>query len=191
METHRDALKEHEQSKPHTRCMEAWHTLKIGMATMKTVDWQHMDLIEKEKQYWREVLCRIISIICHLAERNMAFRGSTETLGDPSNGNFLGQVELMAKYDPVMREHLRRIARRDITSHYLSKDIQNELTVRIGGMILKSISEKVHSAKYYSVILDCTPDISHVEQMSVILRIVNCVSETEEGPASVSIAEHV
>ena len=136
------------------------------------------------------MLCRIISIICHLAERNMAFRGSTDTLYDPNNGHFLGQVELMAKYDPVMSEHLRRITRHDITSHYLSKDIQNELIVRIGGMVLQSISEKVHNAKYYSVILDCTPDISHVEQMSVILRIVNCVPETEAGPATVSIAEH-
>ena len=44
-----DILKSHRQSKPHIRCMEAWHTLKIGMATMTTVDWQHMDLIERER----------------------------------------------------------------------------------------------------------------------------------------------
>ena len=96
----------------------------------------------------------------------------------------------MAKHDPVMSEHSRRIERRDITTHYLSKHIQNELIVRIGGMVLQSICEKVHNAKYYSVILDCTPDTSHIEQMSVILRIVNCVSKTEERPAVVSIAQH-
>ena len=130
------------------------------------------------------MLCRIISIICHLAERNMAFRGTSDKLYKPSNGHSLGQVELMAKHDPVMSEHSRRIERRDITTHYLSKHIQNELIVRIGGMVLQSICEKVHNAKNYS------PDTSHIEQMPVILCIVNCVPKTEEKPAVVSIAQH-
>ena len=41
-----DILKSHRQSKSHTRCMEAWHTLKIGMATMTTVE-RILDLNKK------------------------------------------------------------------------------------------------------------------------------------------------
>lgn len=44
---------------------------------------------------------------------------------------------------------------------------------------------KVKRAKYYAVIMDCTPDISHNEQLSVVLRIVNY--ELHKG---VSIHKH-
>ena len=38
-------------------------------------------------------------------ERNLAFRGSVEKIGEPCNGNFFCPVELLAKFDPVMGEH--------------------------------------------------------------------------------------
>ena len=39
--------------------------------------------------------------------------------------------------------------------------------------------------QYYAVIMDCTPDVSHTEQLSVVLRIVKC--ETSKG---ISIHKH-
>ncbi len=40
-------------------------------------------------------------------------------------------------------------------------------------------------SKYFSVMMDCTPDISHNEQLSLVLRIVNC-----ESLVGANIAEH-
>ena len=55
--------------------------------------------IKAEQQYWRHVLERVIAVICTLAERGLAFRGEDETFGSPNNGNYLGLLELLAKFD--------------------------------------------------------------------------------------------
>lgn len=56
--------------------------------------------------------------------------------------------------------------------HYLSPQTQNEFIQLMSNQIFKSIIKSVKESKYYSIILDCTPDISHREQMSVVLRYV-------------------
>lgn len=91
----------------------------------------------------------------------------------------------MAKFDPIMKEHLRRIEENELTETYLSKSIQDELICLVAQCTTEAIVERVRRAKYYAVIMDCTPDVSHNEQLSVVLRIVNC--ELTKG---VSIHEH-
>jgi len=39
----------------------------------------------------------------------------------------LGLIELIAKFDPIIKENLRRIHDDEIHDHYLGKSIQNEL----------------------------------------------------------------
>ena len=60
----------------------------------------------------------------------------------------------------------------EIHAHYLGKHTQNELIQIVGDKILEAIVTQVRDSKYFSIILDCTPDISHQEQMSIILRSV-------------------
>ena len=64
------------------------------------------------------------------------------------------------------------------TTTYLSKDIQNELIDCIGEKIVHCMLREIKQAKYYSIILDCTPDLSHVGQLSVIVRMV-AVDDTD------------
>jgi len=64
--------------------------------------------MEKERNYWREVLKRIVSTVKFLAVRGLAFRGSNEKSGSLTNGNFLGCLELLAEYDPFLATHIQR-----------------------------------------------------------------------------------
>uniref|UniRef100_A0A8C6WU32 TTF-type domain-containing protein n=1 Tax=Neogobius melanostomus TaxID=47308 RepID=A0A8C6WU32_9GOBI len=178
-------LKQHEKSAEHMDNMDTWLTLSQRLKTCTAIDQVNQNLISLEVNRWKEVLRRLLAIVNHLAEHNLAFRGHSDRLYEPGNGNFLGQVQLMAQFDPIMQEHLRRVQAKEISDTYLSKPIQNELISLVAQCTINAIVERVKTAKYYAVIMDCTPDLSHNEQLSVVLRIVNC-----EPSKGVSIHEH-
>uniref|UniRef100_A0A3Q1DI04 TTF-type domain-containing protein n=1 Tax=Amphiprion ocellaris TaxID=80972 RepID=A0A3Q1DI04_AMPOC len=178
-------LRQHDKSAEHIVNMEKWRILTQKLQTKTAIDQVNQNLLALEVNRWREVLTRLIAIVSHLAERNLSFRGHSEQLFEAGNGNFLGQVELMAQFDPVMREHLRRIEAKEQNETFLSPRNQNELISLVAKCTIDAIVERVKNAKYYAVIMDCTPDVSHTEQLSVVLRIVTC--ETSKG---ICIHEH-
>jgi len=55
------------------------------------------------------LLQRILDVVMFLGERGLAFRGDSEKIGDTHNGNFLGIVELLARYDPLLQEHVGKV----------------------------------------------------------------------------------
>ncbi|CAM5168132.1 unnamed protein product [Eretmochelys imbricata] len=71
-----------------------------------------------------------------------------------------------------MSEHLRRVTENEIHDHYLGPRIQNELIMLMSDKVRDKIVSLVTLAKYFAVILDCTPDISHQEQMELVVRFV-------------------
>lgn len=166
-------LKSHETTNEHITNMNAWVDLEARLSKRKTIDKDVQERIDKEKEHWQKVLIRIIAVVKNLAKNNLAFRGKNEKIYEERNGNFLSLIEMIAEFDPTMQEHIRRIKTGEIHDHYLGHNIQNELILMLALEIKKSIVNKVKEAKYFSVILDCTPDASHQEQMSLILRCVD------------------
>ena len=99
----------------------------------------------------------------------MAFRGKNEKIYEENYRKFLNLIEMVAEFDLVMQEHIRCIQNGGIHNHYLGHKIQNELIQLLANEIKCKIIKKIKEAKYFSNILDCTPDASHQEQISLIL----------------------
>ncbi|XP_050524180.1 uncharacterized protein LOC126895898 [Daktulosphaira vitifoliae] len=89
-----------------------------------TIDIVSVEILRKERMFWRKVLERILDVTMILATCNLAFRGSSDKIEDLNKGNFLSIIALLAKYDPVMSELLAKSAG---STKYLSHHIQNEI----------------------------------------------------------------
>lgn len=100
-------LKRHEESTAHRQAI---ISLLVRKNNDARVDSQLVSQIETEQKYWRTLLERITSVIQFLAERGLAFRGSNETIGSPYNGNYLGLLELIAKFDIFLAQHINTYA---------------------------------------------------------------------------------
>ncbi|XP_066950611.1 zinc finger MYM-type protein 1-like [Macrobrachium rosenbergii] len=130
-----------------------------------------------ETEEWRAILMRLLDVTLHCASRGLPFQGDNNVIGDPRNGNFLGILELLGKYDRITHEHLAKVKKAQTEgktmqgqAHYLSWQSQNEFIELCAKKVLSSILDERQQAIYYSIIVDSTPDVAHLEQNVLILR---------------------
>jgi len=118
---------------------------------------------------WTEVLERLLDAVLFLAKQNLAFQGHRKALDGAANaGNFLELVKLIAKYDPVMREHLASVAFQLNPQHRTCLRKSKMMTNHVRTEIIKGVK----AAKYFAALFDSTPDISHTDQFTQILHYV-------------------
>ena len=122
--------------------MNTWFDLELRLSKNRTIDKDAQERLDKEKEHWRNFLVRIIAIVKNLAKNNLAFRGSNEKIYQENNGNFLSLIEMIAEFDPIMQEHVRRIQNSDIHNHYLGHRIQIELIQLLASEVKNTILKK-------------------------------------------------
>jgi hypothetical protein len=117
------ALKSHESSKSHMKFYQEWREAESRIEGRNTTDKLEELLIQKESERWKNILTRLMNITLYLAENNIninkiTFRGSSDKLYAHNNGKYLGLVQLLAKFDPDMQEHISRILKGELADHY-------------------------------------------------------------------------
>lgn len=93
----------------------------------------------------------------------------------------MGILKLLANYDSVLNEHLKKVRQ----VYYLSHEIQNEFISLCVAEVIKKILEEREKAKYYFVIVEPTPDSAQIEQTAILIRYVNLTEKVENQPYQV------
>ncbi|XP_031329798.1 zinc finger MYM-type protein 1-like [Photinus pyralis] len=164
------ALKEHESSLDHVRSILAF---KRRSSALGRVDSNMVKQLEEQQQYWREVLKRIIATVKLLSTLGLAFRGHRETNED-RKGNFLTCIDYLAEFDPFLKAHLQKYSNPG-SGHvnYLSHAVCDEFINIMGSEVKQKLISDVKNATYFAIIVDSTPDITHTDQLTLILRFVD------------------
>jgi len=78
---------------------------------------------------------------------------------------------LLSEFDPFLAQHISKYGNTaSSTTLYLSSKICDEIIVLMAKQVKEVIINEVKSRKYYSIVVDSTPDITHSGQLAFILR---------------------
>ena len=163
-----------EKSNGHWKCYLAWREFERCLSLQDVENLLEASIkVESEKLH--NILKRIIYVTLFFGERGLAFQGSSQRIGDSNNINVLGVIEFLSHWDLILKEHLLKVEESQKTGvglqvQYLSSESQNEFIAECSDLINQHVWGERKSAKYYAIIVDSSPDSSHVEQTTFLLR---------------------
>ena len=126
---------------------------------------------ESESQRNRASIKILLDVARTLARQGIAFRGSSSEKDE--TGNFRQIVNLLARHSPILRRWLADAPKRPQRVDYLSSRSQNEYIELLAKDVSSRVIAEILQAEIFAVIADTTPDVSHMDQLSVVARYVN------------------
>ncbi|XP_035230146.1 uncharacterized protein LOC118202101 [Stegodyphus dumicola] len=172
----KDKLISHERSQIHRKSFTTWKEAERRLINKTGIDESLEANIQSEKERWRNILQRILACMKYLIIQILPLRGHVENLAlqDGTNvGNLLSLLKLVAQFDPLLATHLKNVIETPRTVSYLSPQIQNEFIHLLASIVRNQLISDIKRNKYYGLLFDSTPDITHREQMSQVFRYVD------------------
>uniref|UniRef100_H3AHV9 HAT C-terminal dimerisation domain-containing protein n=1 Tax=Latimeria chalumnae TaxID=7897 RepID=H3AHV9_LATCH len=127
---------------------------------------------------WQNILKCIVTAVQFLAEHGLPFCG--DSVFCPKTATFLGCLELIS-HDPLLSDHLTKFANTGKgMPNYLSSTICDEFIQLMSDKILSIIVSKIRCSKYYSIIVESTPDLTHIDQLTIMIKYVQKNEEPME-----------
>eukprot|EP00102_Acyrthosiphon_pisum_P019919 XP_016657129.1 PREDICTED: zinc finger MYM-type protein 1-like [Acyrthosiphon pisum] len=192
-------IKEHENSKNHNFCSEAYflHFQKKDIGNLLFVNQNRLQREEVKK--CRQVLDRIINVIKLIGKCGLSIRGKRNEaaylLNNESvdHGNFLELIILLSKYDVVLNEHLNSVIKKSEKQHNcnskgrgnLDISVMDQCSIFIRYVVDGMIHERLISVK------SCT-DSTGKGMMNLLkkavdtvgLDITHCIGNATDGAAN-------
>ncbi|XP_067213479.1 zinc finger MYM-type protein 1-like [Linepithema humile] len=150
-------FKNHEKSDFHLSAVIGLNNLKKPTVIQHMSSAKQTEMVEA-----REALRKIFSTINFLVRQGLAFRGKTD-----ESSNVLKLLQLRAEDVSILKKWLGQTKFK-----WTHKDSINEILHLMAKEILNKQLAKIKKAKYFSIIIDETSDITRFEQVSFSIRIV-------------------
>ncbi|XP_060181359.1 uncharacterized protein LOC132610969 [Lycium barbarum] len=125
---------------------------------------------EKFKGDYRVRLNASVDVIRYLLKEGMPFRGHNECVTSTRRGHFLDLLKWYAdKKEDVKNVLLEKSPKNNTTT---SPDIQKDIVNSCAKETVNAIIEDLNG-DYFGILVDESKDVSHKEQMALVLRYVN------------------
>ena len=179
-------LAQHFTSASHKLSAEKFHSfnkkeMRVDVA-LSSARMKKLALEEQERLHARKVITLLLDLCRCLARQSIAFRGSD----DDADGNFRKIVELMARWVPFLEHWIRNSQSRSHQVTYFSPQSQNEFISLLGIEVSQRMVDEIKSSGAFAVMADTTPDVSHLDQISLVIRYVDTEFEIHERLVKIS-----
>ena len=140
---------------------------------------------EAELQRNREAINTLLDITQTLARQGISFRGSSSE--KDGNGNFRQITSLVARHSSSFKRWLDDAPKQPHRVDYLSSRSQNEFLDLLAEDVTRRVTAEINKAGMFSIIADTTPDVSHVDQLSVVAQYVNAEGNPQKRPVDIKV----
>jgi hypothetical protein len=124
----------------------------------------------------RVALNKIFETVQFIAQEGLPFRSSYDSAKNEEKSKFIHLLNLRAHDIPELRSWLSSTSMKKYTHH----DIIEEILKMLRNAVSDKILQQIRAAKYYSILIDETSDISRLEQVSICIRYVDDKFEIKE-----------